>query len=303
MSLKRRNLQTSKLLAVLAVTTLIFVGGIILGNYFAGQKLTELGYLGQELRTDTLAIEIQYDLAEANPCGNMPNTPLADQLYELATKLDYMENRLGEDNQDVIDLKEYYMMLELRHWMFNKKINEECGESRSLILYFYSNQKDCPECSQQGFILTWLRHNYPENVLVYAFDYDIENPALDTVKNMYGVTGSPALVINSDTFNGFVSKAELEQVVKDHIIVAKDAQLKKDAKNQTSITQDLINQSVPDYDPVYNPDLTNNSDNNSNESLDELNKVKELVAVALEIDGLENESNSTADNKSIASVE
>ncbi|MBT5022943.1 hypothetical protein HOK51_03065 [Candidatus Woesearchaeota archaeon] len=255
---ERQKIQKSKYIMVLAVTTLIFIIGILLGNYFAAQKLSQLDQLTQTLRTDTLAIEIQYDLIAENPCDAVTDTPLAEQLYELATKLDYMESRLGEDDETVLDLKEYYMLLELRHWMFNKKTNLQCGDDKSLILYFYANKDDCPSCEQQGFILTWLRKNYPENVLVYAFDYNIENTALDTIKTIYGVENTPAVVFNEQAYNHFLTKSELEAFT---IQVMEDAKAKQELDtnlNETEALKELVEKTLQELDAEKE---ANNSDN------------------------------------------
>lgn len=211
---ERRKIVWSRYIAAFSITVLIFLLGIMLGNHFAENKIGYLEEMSTDFKTDTLALEIQYDLIEENPCSSVNSTPLAEQLYDLATRLDYMENQLGESDPDVRALKEYYQLLEIRHWMFNKKTNQECDQNMTLVLYFYSYKKDCPECEQQGFILTWLRMNYP-NVLVYAFDYNIDNYALATLKKQYDVTSTPAVVVGDKTYNRFMKKDELVKIVED----------------------------------------------------------------------------------------
>lgn len=209
---RRQKINPVKYITVFAITTLIFIVGIIIGNYFAAQKMQQIDYIGQDLKTDTTAMELQYELIAENPCEDLNATPLADELYEMASKLDYMENRLGENDRDVLDLKEYYSLLELRHWLFIQKTNEECNQSSANILFFYTNEKDCKDCKEQGFILTWIRRNY-ENVYIYSFDHTIENAALDTVKRLYDIEGTPSVVINKHTYNKFMSKKELQNIL------------------------------------------------------------------------------------------
>ena len=209
---KRQKIQTNKYLAVFAISTLIFILGLLLGNYFANQKINQLNRLGEELKTNTAAIEIEYDILAEDPCKAVNTTALTQDLYTLAEKLDYMENTLGEDNQDVRDLKRYYSILELRHWLFLKKTNHACSDKKILILYFYAGKENCDSCEEQGFILTWIRKNYP-NVYVYSFDYTIDNAAIKTIKELYEVTGVPTLVIDDQTFNHFMSKEKIESVI------------------------------------------------------------------------------------------
>jgi hypothetical protein len=210
----RQKINPVKYITVFAITTLIFIIGILIGNYFSSQKLNQIDDIGQQLKTDTTAMELQYELIAEDPCAHINSTPLADELYEMASKLDYMENRLGEDDQNVKELKEYYSLLELRHWLFMQKTNKECNDTSARILFFYTNEQDCSKCKEQGFILTWARRNY-ENLYVYSFDYAIQNTALDAVKRIFKIEGTPAVVINKQTYNKFMTRDEIENALQE----------------------------------------------------------------------------------------
>ena len=101
MTVERRRLNKSRVIAAFAITLLVFIIGIMTGNYFSSKKVSYLETMSSDFRTDTLALEIQYDLLKENPCKETTATPLAKQLYDIATKLDYMESKLGEDNKEV----------------------------------------------------------------------------------------------------------------------------------------------------------------------------------------------------------
>jgi hypothetical protein len=210
----RQKANPGKYLTVFAITTLVFIFGILVGNYFSSQKLEQIDDIGQQLKTDTTAMELQYELIAEDPCAHLNSTPLADELYEMASKLDYMENRLGSDDPNVLELKRYYSLLELRHWLFMKKTNKECNKTSALIMFFYKNEEDCDSCKEQGYILTWIRRNY-KDVYVYSFDYTIQNAALDTLKKIYKIEGTPTVVIDKDTYNNFMSRAEIEQILQE----------------------------------------------------------------------------------------
>ena len=210
----RQKIDPVKYITVFAITTLIFIAGILLGNHFSAQKMKQIDHIGQELKTSTAAMEIQYELIAENPCENLNATPLADQLYEMASKLDYMENRLGENDRSVLDLKEYYSLLEIRHWLFIQKTNKECNKTSANILFFYTNENDCKNCKEQGFILTWARRNY-HDVYIYSFDTKIQNAALDTIKSMYDIRETPAVVINKNTYNRFVPKNDIQEILEE----------------------------------------------------------------------------------------
>jgi len=227
---ERRKIDYMRYLTVFAITTLIFIAGIVIGNYFSTQKLEQVDYIGQDLKRDTMAMELQYELIAENPCGHINSTPLADELYDMASKLDYMENQLGEEDRDVIELKEYYSLLELRHWLFMQKTNKECNQNSSLIMFFYTNEYDCKKCKEQGFILTWIRKNYA-NVYVYSFDYAMKNTAMETVKKLFMVKGTPAVIIDKETYNRFMTKDELEQILQNNSLEKIETADKQSIKN------------------------------------------------------------------------
>ena len=111
-----------KYLAVFAITTLIFVIGFIFGSYTSQMKLGKLDQFEQELRSDTLSLELQYEIISENPCETINSSILTEELYELGSKLEHMENSMGIDDPDVIRLKDYYSILQLRHWLLMKNI-------------------------------------------------------------------------------------------------------------------------------------------------------------------------------------
>jgi hypothetical protein len=205
------QMNTSKYIAVFATTTLIFMIGLLIGSYTTGQKLEQVNDLEQDLRMDTMAMELQYLFLSQEPCQTDTDF-LTDELYEIGEKLSYMENSLGSDNGQVMRLKEYYSLLEIRHWLFLKQVTKECDKNLTLILFFYSQkEKDCPKCVEQGYALTFLRKEF-EDVRVYSFDVNMTNPALDAIKNSFITmdTVMPVIVINNTPYYGFHDKQALK---------------------------------------------------------------------------------------------
>lgn len=210
----RRQFQTSKYVAAFAMTTLIFVIGMFIGNYISEEKLSAIDDLQQELAKKTISSELQYLLVAEHPCESINSSQLTKELFDIGSKLDFMESKLGKKNEDVIKLKEYYSLLEIRHWLFLKKAKSECILDYDLVLYFYSNIGDCDDCEQQGFVLSALHKEYP-NLNTYSFDINIDDPALRAVKEIYHVKKAPTLVINNQTLDGFFDKATLKALLKE----------------------------------------------------------------------------------------
>lgn len=211
--MSKQKINKGKYFIVFVLSTIIFLGGIFLGNNMSERKLTGLNEMEQDIRVQILSMELQYELLATEPCNSINSTPLTKELYELSDRLNFMENNLGVNHQGVLSLKEYYSLLELRQWIFLKKTNEECNRNSTLILYFYSNRGDCDTCKEQGYVLTYIRKKYPD-VRIYTFDINIDNIAINAIKDIYIKSDElPILIIDDKTYYGFKNSDQLEAVI------------------------------------------------------------------------------------------
>lgn len=211
---QKRVLDKRKYVFVFIITAAIFLCGLLIGSLTSSQKLVDVRELQDSLQSDTLDLEILYSILEQDPCMYVNTTPLSDKLYDVAVKLDYMESLLGKGDDTVLRLKKYYSLLEIRQWLFESRVKEECNYDKHIILYFYSNEDGaCPQCEEQGFILSYLRKKYGETLGVYSFEYGLPSESLQTLVRRYDITALPAIVIDDETHIGFYSTAELEDLL------------------------------------------------------------------------------------------
>ena len=124
-----------------------------------------------------------------------------------------MEQNLGDENPDVISLKKYYSLLQIKDYLLVGKVNEKCGVKAITIIYFYSNKGDCADCQKEGYVLTSLREEYPE-LRIYSFDYNLDLSAVKTMRSLYGVRNKiPALVIWDENYYGFKTASDIEKII------------------------------------------------------------------------------------------
>ena len=220
--MKRKKFSTYKALSVLFVTVIIFSLGIFVGNSSTRSKFETVLDLGEELQIQTLGVEVQYEILKENICENDNILYLTTDLAELSEKLSFMENNLGYDDPRVDELKQYYFILEAKHWLLAKKRAETCPSQKNdinntIILYFYDNKNKCEDCQKQGTVLTYLQKKY-EGIKIYSFDTNANNPAVKVLKDLHGIgTYTPSLVINGKAHEGYLDAVDLEEYIQSKI--------------------------------------------------------------------------------------
>ncbi len=247
-----------KYVIVLFITSTIFIGGLWASNYFNSKKIDQLKSIEDKISVDLMSSETQFSLMQELSCKDVSTTVLSSELNSLAEKISFSENNIGNDDSNVVSLKKYYSLLEIKDYLLMKEITQRCGQKSIFILYFYKNDK-CDDCTKQGFVLTSLREKYP-NLRVYSFDFNLDLSAIKAMTSIYKVPDSlPALVINGKVYSGFQTIEEIEKTFPQLEAIKKkeEAKQKADLKLKTP-TVEKINTSTPvSTDKITTPVKTN----------------------------------------------
>ncbi|MFA6251427.1 MAG: hypothetical protein WC603_02255 [Candidatus Paceibacterota bacterium] len=225
-----------KYIIVLFITSTIFISGLWISNYFNNKKMDQLKSIESKISLDLMSSETQFSLLQELSCKDVSTTVLSSELNSLADKISYSENNIGTENVDVISLKKYYSLLEIKDYLLMKQITERCGQKSIFVLYFYKND-NCDDCTKQGYVLTSLREKYP-NLRVYSFDYDLDLSAIKAMISIYKVPDNlPAIVINGKIYNGLKTIEEIEKILPEleKIKAQEEKALKTTTKNTNSI--------------------------------------------------------------------
>lgn len=209
------HIDWKKYLIVFLFTIGLFLSASYISNYFGDKKINQLKLIQDKISIDVLSSETQFSLLSELSCKNISDTLLSGELGELGRKLEWGQDNLGATDE-VLYLKKYYSLLQIKDYLLTKKISTRCGKKSAFILYFYTTAENCSECKREGLVLTALRDKYPE-LRVYSFDYSIDISALKAMLQIYKIedTKLPALVIDEDVLTGFHGIDELESRVKD----------------------------------------------------------------------------------------
>jgi len=207
---KARKVSVSKFTAAIALTCLIFIGGILIGISITKSKTDDIANMKQQLELELSQLDLEDKIISDN-C--IDPKLLVEKLDDLSARLTYLEAQYAKNDPKIIELKEPYTLLEIRHYLRMKQMNEICDSNYTLILFFYSNDPENKDNSEkQGFVLDYLRSKY-ENVKIYSFDSDLNMSIIQTLKEANQITITPSTVIDGKVYAGFHDKDELTSVI------------------------------------------------------------------------------------------
>src|SRR3989344_2409010 len=124
----RAKIDTKKYMLAFVVTALVFFGALLISNRFSQKRIEEIKSIENNIALDILASETQFALLKESSCRTVDHrTAFSEELNNLAQKLSYTEENLGDKNKEVIDLKKYYSLLQVKDYLLVGKVNEKCG--------------------------------------------------------------------------------------------------------------------------------------------------------------------------------
>jgi len=115
----------------------------------------------------------------------------------MAQAMGILETRLGKNDKQVLEQKKIYTILQIKHFLAMKEYKEKCNSNITLILFFYSNQKeDMGNSERTGFILQNLKAQNINDILVYSIDYHLDLSLVSTLKSVYNITIPDTVLVN-----------------------------------------------------------------------------------------------------------
>ncbi|MCM2325700.1 MAG: hypothetical protein NDI94_04500 [Candidatus Woesearchaeota archaeon] len=213
-----RKVSRVRYLVAAAITIGIFLFGLFLGLVVENKRIEYVQKNDKVHQLEYSSLQLLYtyvdQLSQAKECDAIP------KIYDLSLKhLETTRIRLESYEKDSkINDKEFellrreYVQAELRYWLLAQRIKKMCNLDIATMLYFYSTDKECPECSEQAFILTYLKDIFGQDLLIFALDSNYEEePLIPMIKRAYNVEEYPTIVLGGKVFSGFTTKDELRK--------------------------------------------------------------------------------------------
>ena len=204
--------EWKKYLVTLAITLVIFGTAIGVSMWIDSARVNNIRSLQDNISLNILSSETQFNLLKDASCSDLFNSDLATQLSDIGDRLSFMESNGHSKDTDIVSLKQYYYLLEIKDYMLINSATK-CPIKPTTVLYFYA--PNCAECDKQGDVLTYLRQHYPDNIRVYSFDYSLDISAVNTLANVNKISETmpmPVVVIDGKTYAGFHSVDEIAAI-------------------------------------------------------------------------------------------
>ncbi len=208
-----RNLSKDKYIIAGIITLGVFLLGLFLGLAIEGKRVNYIESLGRKQNLDFSSLQVQYafidQLSQEKNCLAVQKT-FEHNINSLESTRIRLENfdRDATLNKNELDLlKNEYLLAQIRYWLLAERTRKLCGADIVTLLYFFSDEGECPECEKQAFVLTYLKKLFKDKLLIFSFDSKFESePMIPLLKNTYNVTNYPTIVIEGKPKSKFQDK-------------------------------------------------------------------------------------------------
>lgn len=205
------NKKRKKNTIVLLITIGIFVSVFSLVGILNARKQKNISNLQTKITLDLIANETQFDLLKNAPCKSIKGSYVSKELEEIGNKLSYAEEAQGAETKNIVDLKKYYSLLQVKDYLLSQEIAKKCDIEIESIVYFY--EKDCSECIKQGYVLTELKKKYPW-LRIYSFDRLLDFSIVETFAGLYDLSeDAPIIIIDGKKYSGLKKVNEIEAFI------------------------------------------------------------------------------------------
>ncbi len=221
--MREKRLDLGVLVSALLISGLLFGAGFLLGYTLNKERMISLEKDIRGITKDVENFQLQFlffdVLGENSTCPLLLNTlsRINKESYKIGSKLTrYGSETEIKDYNDYIALKREYSRLLISYWLLANKLKDVCNLNASTVIYFFSDK--CSRCSDQGFVLTYLKNKLKERILIFALDGEFDEPSIQVLKNYYNIKEYPALVIDGEVYLGFLPQEKIEKIVCEHTV-------------------------------------------------------------------------------------
>lgn len=201
----------------LLISSFIFIIGIIIGWYLSKEKIDVLEDTILDLTSTVENVELQlsfldivgpkisceYLTSEANRLG--------EEAGDLGDKVSAYESNRKIEDSSYIETKSRYMSVLIRDWLVLERIKKTCSSNYTTMLFFY--EEECPECEDQGTVLSHYKEILNNDVMIFALDHTLNHTAITAFEKAFNINEFPSIVVNMETYSGFMNLEETKDIL------------------------------------------------------------------------------------------
>lgn len=213
-----RQIDGRRYFLAITLTIIIFALGLLLGLVVEYKRSNYMQDTFQKHVIDLTSSQLQFDFI-----GSLDKTDICSGAYKVyynsLEKLDESRIKLENYDDQAMDksdfdlLQRQYLLEEVKYWLFARKTKELCKNDIVTILYFFHDEKTCPNCDEQSFILSYLKKILGDRLLIFSFNSKYsEEPMIPILLTTYGINQYPSLVINDEVVNMTYKDALLKKI-------------------------------------------------------------------------------------------
>jgi hypothetical protein len=207
-------------LIVFIISTLLFLTGIFAGIMVSRVKLTTIETKITDFEQNINSLELNVLISDALQNETLSCRFLQGQLNQTRELLNDLgeevvayEEQLKLEDAYYREIKKRYNSVRAEYWLMLEKLKNKCNNNYTTILFFYSTIDPCPDCRDQGFILSYIATK-DSNMYVVPLDADEDLLVIDMLKEAYEVNETPMLVVDSSIIvNGLIDEEELLELI------------------------------------------------------------------------------------------
>ncbi|MCX8200433.1 MAG: hypothetical protein N3G76_03105 [Candidatus Micrarchaeota archaeon] len=180
------------------ITAVLLVTSLLVGNYVEGMAYTKMSDALLKINENSEAIFIMQAYLQENDtraCRMLEqqiDTINAD-IYSLRGQVEAQKST--SVLKDYNSIRREYFLSNARLLSLTKQYLKLCNSNDKIVLFFYSAEKECPECYAQGRILDDVRVRC-SNIKVFSFPTDVDMPMIKSFMAFYGVSKPPSVVVD-----------------------------------------------------------------------------------------------------------
>lgn len=196
-----RKLQSkSRYIKAFVFATLVFILGFAMSYGVSYIELSRINSLQQSISYDIFSDKLDYSLFGEDICSIESYNEISKDLGIQGKIIDDLENRFGKEDKSVLFRKEFYTLALIEHFEFVKERNLMCEDFVNTILFFYSNEEEDLQDSEEIGRLLEIIHSKNEKLVIYSFDINLRSKLMKNILNKYGIDKEGILIINNNQF-------------------------------------------------------------------------------------------------------